>query len=102
MKRLGMWGKTLFDEKDKSESDSPPQAAVHHDELLRPVQLLDPVPVSDIGEEENTENTTYDTGEDSADHEPPVPTRIRNEELLSKLFSEILLLQDCCQLFYLE
>ena len=77
MKRLGMWGKTLFDEKDKSESDSPPQAAVHHDELLRPVQLLDPVPVCDEGEQKNSNDTENDAGKDGADYKPPVPPKTR-------------------------
>ena len=45
---LGMGSNFFTDEKHESECYSTPQPPVHHDELLRPVELLDPVPVGHV------------------------------------------------------
>ena len=46
---LGVRGKLLLDEQDQSKGHPASEATVHHDELLRPVEFLDPVSVGNEG-----------------------------------------------------
>ena len=70
---LSVWSHLLGDGKHKGKGHSASQAAVHHDELLQPVQLFDPEPVSDGDQQEDPEHPEDQAAGDGAGDERPVP-----------------------------
>ena len=72
-KHFGMRGNFFSNQKDKSKCNSTPKATVHHDELFGHIQLLNPVSVRNVRENENSDDPTNDAGSDGTNNKPPVP-----------------------------
>ena len=49
---LGVRGELLLYQQHQGKGDSTSETTIHHDQLLRPVEFLDPVSVGDEGEDE--------------------------------------------------
>ena len=56
---LGVRGELLLEQQDEGEGDSAPEAAVHHDQLLGPAQLLDAELVGEEGEDEDSDYSAH-------------------------------------------
>ena len=53
-KHLSIRGEAFLEEEDESECYPAPEAAIHHNQLLSPVELLDAEPVCKVGQDQHT------------------------------------------------